>query len=93
MYLEALSSFKTVSDSIFGKQLHPLWREYLYQLKININSLANILGMPISPKFHVLTIHVEPWVDRHSRGMGKESESPGEALHHLWKREVDGKGK
>ena len=43
-------------------------------------------------KQHWLTVHVEQWVDRHSRAMGRESESHVEAFHHLWKREVEGKG-
>ena len=40
-------------------------------------------GMPITHKFHVLTVHVEQWIDRNRRALGKESESPGEALHPL----------
>ena len=92
LYLEALMAFKTVSESVFGKQLHPQWRVHLYQLKDHIRKLASLKGLSITPKLHVLTVHVEQWVDRHSRAMGRESESPGEAFHHLWKREVEGKG-
>ena len=49
-------------------------------------------GLPIIPKFHVLTVHVEQWIDRNKRALGKESESPGEALHHIWNLLVEGKG-
>ena len=92
LYLETLMAFKTVSESVFGLQLHPNWREHLHQLGRHIERLARLKGLPITPKFHVLTVHVEQWVDRHGRAMGRESESPGEALHHLWKRLVEGKG-
>lgn len=92
MYLDTLMAFKTVSESVFGKQLHPKWREHLNKLKFYIEKLATVKGLSITPKLHVLTIHVEQWVDRHARAMGRESESPGEAFHHLWKREVEGKG-
>ena len=50
------------------------------------------LRMPITPKLHVLTVHVEQWVDRNGRAMGKEGECSGEALHHLWKRMLEGLG-
>ena len=92
MYLEALSAFKTVSESVFGKQLHPLWREHLHNLKAHMDVLSRVHKMPITPKFHVLTVHVEQWVDRNMRAMGREGESPGEAFHHTWKRLVEGKG-
>lgn len=92
MYLDTLAAFKTVSESVFGLQLHPLWREHLHILRDHMNLLARTQMMPITPKFHVLTIHVEQWVDRNMRAMGREGESPGEALHHLWKRLVDGRG-
>jgi hypothetical protein len=85
-------AFKAVAKSVFGKQLHPQWRVHLYQLKGHIRKLASLKGLSITPKLHVLTVHVEQWVDRHARAMGRESESPGEAFHHLWKREVEGKG-
>ena len=57
-----------------------------------METLVRTQGMPITPKFHVLTVHVEQWIDRNGRSMGKEGEASGEALHHLWKRMVEGKG-
>ena len=48
--------------------------------------------MPITPKFHVLIVHVEQWIDRNGRSLGREGESSGEALHHTWKRMLEGQG-
>lgn len=92
LYYETLLAFKQVSQSVFGKKLHPSWREHIHTLRYCMDRLNRSQGMPITPKFHVLTVHIEQWIDRHGRAMGKESESSGEALHHLWKRMLDGKG-
>ena len=48
--------------------------------------------MPVTPKLHIITIHIEQWVDRFWRSPGRESEQPGESLHHLWKRVLEGQG-
>ena len=64
----------------------------LYSLKENLEKLRVTMGLPITPKFHILTVHVEQWVDRNSCSLGKEGESSGEALHHIWKRLIEGKG-
>ena len=50
------------------------------------------MDLPLTPKLHVLTVHIEQWVDRNCRSLGKEGESSGEALHHIWKRLIEGKG-
>ena len=49
-------------------------------------------GLPITPKFLVLMFHVEQVVDSMGRSLGKEGESSGEALHHHWKRLIEGQG-
>ena len=48
--------------------------------------------MPITPKFHVLIVHVEQWIDRNGRSLGQEEESSGEALHHTWKGMLESQG-
>ena len=42
--------------------------------------------MSITPKLHVLIVHVEQWVDIFGRPLGMEGEQAGEAVHHIWKR-------
>ena len=48
--------------------------------------------MPLTPKIHVLVTHVEQWVERNDRALGKEGESSGEALHHTWLRMLESQG-
>ena len=64
----------------------------MYQLRNHIIKFASLKGLSITTNQHVLTVHVEQWVDRHARAMDRESERPGEAFHHLWKRELKGMG-
>ena len=49
-------------------------------------------GMPLTPKLHVLVVHVEQWIDRNSRSLGKEGKSSGEKLHHAWRLMLEGQG-
>ena len=57
-----------------------------------IRRLNTILGMPITPKIHILITHVEQWVDIFGRSLGKEGEQGGEAIHHIWKQLLDSIG-
>ena len=43
-------------------------------------------------QFHILTVHVGQWVERNSRSLGREGEQSGEALHHFWRRVLEGQG-
>ena len=85
-------AFKQVSESVFGTKLHPNLREHLHHLKDVIHVLVSSQGMPLTPKLHVLTVHVEQWIDQNGCAMGKEGESSGEALHHIWKRMEESQG-
>ena len=49
--------------------------------------------MPITPKLHVLTVHMEQRVDMFGRSLGMEGEHSGEAVHHVWKRQLSNLGK
>ena len=82
-YYNALVSFKQVSESVFGTELHPSWREHLHYLKDVIHILFSSQGMSLSPKLHVLTVHVKQWIDWNGLAMDKEGKSSGEALHHI----------
>ena len=48
--------------------------------------------MALTPKLHVLSVHVEEWIDRHGRSMGMEGEAGGESMHHIWKRVIESQG-
>ena len=92
LFYDALVAFRQVSQSVFNIKLHPNWREHLHILRDTIYTLNTTQGMPITPKFHVLIVHVEQWIDRNGRSLGQEGESSGEALHHTWKRMLESQG-
>jgi hypothetical protein len=47
----------------------------------SLSLLNSSQGVPISPKLHVMAVHLEEWLDTHSRGMGDDSEQAVEASH------------
>ena len=69
-YYNALVSFKQVSESVFGTELYPSWREHLHHLKdVLIHVIVGSHGMPLTPKLHFLPVL---WV-RKKRVQGKPS--------------------
>ena len=48
--------------------------------------------MNITPKLHILIVHVEQWVDVFGRSLGREGEQQGEAVHHIWRRLLESQG-
>ena len=92
LYYNALVAFKQVSQSVFSTLLNPSWREHLHTLRTAISTLTTTQGMPLTPKLHVLVVHVEQWIDRHGRSLGKDGESSGEALHHTWRLMLEKQG-
>ena len=53
IYLDALMAFRMVSKSVFGMQVHPLWRDLIHMLRSHMEKLSNIKGIPIGLKIHV----------------------------------------
>ena len=82
-YYNALVSFKQVSELVFRTKLHPILREHLHYLKDVIHILFSSQGMSLSPKLHVLTMHVKQWIDRNDLAMDKEGKNSGNVLHHI----------
>ena len=92
LYYNVLVAFKEVAESVFSTRLHPMWRKHLSTLKSALETLSSSQGIPLTPKLHVLVMHVEQWIESNGRSLGKEGESSGEALHHTWKRMLDNQG-
>ena len=82
-YYNALVSFKQVSESVFGTELHSSWKEHLHYLKDVIHILFSSQGMSLSLKLYVLTVHVKQWINQNGLAMDKEGKSSGAALHHI----------
>ena len=92
-YLNTLKSFKKVNEGVFGLKLSPDWKNLLHELKSSLAHLNVVDGLPLTPKLHIVTVHIEEWIVMNGRSLGKESEQPGESLHHLWRRLLEGQGK
>ena len=70
LYYKTLLAFKQVSQSIFNKKIHHRWGEHLHTLRACMDRLNRSKSMTITPKYHVLIVHIEQWIDRHGRAMG-----------------------
>ena len=69
-----MKALRQVSRSCFGTKLHPSWRQHLHTLRYCLREMVANQGMSLTTKLHVLSFHVEEWIDRHGRSMGKEGE-------------------
>ena len=76
-YYNYLVAFKQVSQSVFGTQLHPIWREHLHKLMDTLHDLTSFQEIPMAPKMHVLTVYVEQWINKNGHAIGKPSITPG----------------
>ena len=93
LYFEAFQAFKAVSQAVFTSEaLQPGWREKLHILRSSILRLNRDYGMSVTPKLHILTTHVEQWIDIFGRPLGREGEQAGESIHHVWKKLLSSMG-
>ena len=92
LYLDLFVGLKHVNAAVFGVNLDPNWRHLLEKLKAAIVSLSEATSFPITPKAHILMVHVSQWVERHGMALGKLGEEAGESLHHFWKRDLESQG-
>ena len=87
LFFTALLAFKKVNTMVFGVELSAGWRDALKELKDAVHALhSSEAKLPITPKLHVLTVHVEQWLERHQQGLGLLCEQALEAAHHIFKR-------
>ena len=42
------------------------------------------VGVPITPKLHILAVHVEEWISSHQRSLELDSEQALEASHSIF---------
>ena len=86
-FFTTFQAFRDVAQVLFSEgELQPCWREKLHHLRTCILILSSRFGMPVTPKLHILIVHIEQWVDMFCRPLGREGEQGGEAVHHVWLR-------
>ena len=81
LFYDFLMAFKAFKDTFFTTELATNYREVAINFKNKLSLLNNILGVPITPKLHVMAEHVLEWVDKHGKALGQHSEQAVEAVH------------
>ena len=74
-------AFKQLKDGVFGSVLADNWRDVCAGFRTSLSLLNSCLGVPITPKLHVMATHIEEWVETHGRSMGDDSKQALEASH------------
>ena len=73
IYLNTFTAFHAVVKTLFNEGVQqPNWWETLHQLRFLIHQLHTSCGLPITPKLHILTVHIEQWVDINGRALREE---------------------
>lgn len=81
MYYSLLVEFRRFKDTFFGTFLPSNYKDVATAFQAQLYLLHSTLGLPITPKLHMMAEHVLDWVDRHGRALGEESEQAVEAAH------------
>ena len=83
-YYCVLASFKEVKDACFGIHLDPRFEAILADFAAHVHH-ANIgVEMPITPKLHVISVHLVQWCRSTGVGLARANEAAVEAAHHTW---------
>ena len=81
LYYHFFLAFKQLKDGTFGTVLADNWKELCADFRTSLTLLNSCQGVPITPKLHVMAVHIEEWLDIHMRPMGDDSEQAVEASH------------
>ena len=81
MYYSLLVEFRRFKDTFFGTFLPSNYKDVATAFQAQLYLLHSTLGLPITPKLHMMAEHVLDWVDKHGRALGEESEQAVEAAH------------
>ena len=67
---------------MFGTRLGEMWEETLDEFSASLVDAHESIGLPISPKLHILAKHVRQFVVMNNRqGLGRLNEAAVEAVH------------
>ena len=79
-HITAIKAFNEVRNNVFGTELKSGWKESLKNFRKSYSTIKNI-SRPL--KVHILSCHVEDFVNEYSngKGLGFYSEQTGESIH------------
>ena len=81
LFLDFLNAFNDLKNGVFGANLVENWKEVCQKFRNSLYRLNKYVQVPITPKLHVMAVHVEEWLETHRRAMGEDSEQSVEASH------------
>ena len=84
MYLNLLKSFQQVKNKVFGSVLGLDWEIALKDFAENLHFAHLCVGLPISPKLHVIATHVPQAIRQLGTALGRDNESSTEAAHSIF---------
>ena len=84
MYLNLLKSFQQVKNKVFGPVLSLDWEIDLKDFAENLHFAHLCVGLPISPKLHVIATHVPEAIRQMGTALGRDNESSTEAAHSIF---------
>ena len=79
-----LELFKRVKVAVFGLELAVNHKEVLADFKTHLHMAYTHSSLPITPKLHIISVHVVQWVQRTGTGLAKMNKAAVEASHHVW---------
>ena len=83
LLLTHFSSFRT-PFSFFNPLSHKFLELKHCSFSACLDYYIAIFSLPITPKLHVISIHLKQWIRRTGVGLAKANEAAGEAAHHTW---------
>ena len=85
-YLTAFRAFDCVVSSCFSYDLDPNFKRYIDDFEVAWHDL----GLPITPKVHLVIKHLAEELDRNGHGTALLNESAGESVHADFDRHYSG---
>lgn len=86
LFFNLLSSFAKVKKEVFGARLGEDWEATMATFTEDLNLAHLCVGLPITPKLHIIQQHVAQVVRETGRGLGRENEAAVEALHSTFQK-------
>ena len=78
-FVETMRSFSEVVESTLGFTLDPNFQDKLDTFETEFENLQQEFGITETVKFHVIKTHIEQYIQKTGRALGRESE---QALEH-----------
>ena len=86
LFYNFFCAFKNLKDGTFGTILAENWQELCEEFRSSLLILNSSMGVPITPKLHVMATHIQEWLATHRRALGDDSEQALESSHRIFSK-------